>query len=262
MKRPLVLFMGIGCFASCHKTEISPDKGWTWFGTNNPVVYNYVLINANQVTNRADTNEFHIAVAAAFIDSNSNKLTGIDDLSVNSKAINRNVDSTYSFDYGEQSSLKEGLALYGTNVSITVKGCSDADTATKTVYLPRKLVNVVSDFPDAVDASQDLNLRWAVDPENAWGHVIIQVYYYAGLSHSSDSTMPEQINTLNYTVSDNGSYTIRFKDLQIFPSKSYIGISIARGTQNVVVLPISKKRIFYFSNSSVSTPPLIVNRNN
>ncbi|HTQ66138.1 MAG TPA: hypothetical protein VMI12_15180 [Puia sp.] len=262
MKKPFVLFMGIGCFASCHKTEISPDNGWTWFGTSNPVVYNYVLINANQVTTKADTNEFHIAIAAAFIDSNSNKLTGVDDLSVNNKAINRNVDSTYSYDYGEQSSLNEGLALYGTNVSITIKGCSNADTATKTVYLPRKLINVVSDFPDAIDASGDLSLKWAVDPANIWGHVIIQVYYYAGLSHSSDSTMPEQINTLNYTVADNGSYTIKSKDLNIYPVKSYIGISIARGTQSEVVLPISKKRVFYFSNSSASTPPLIVNRNN
>src|SRR5262249_16869308 len=147
MKKPFMLLTGIGCFVSCHKTELSPNNQWTWFGTNNPVVYSYVLVNANQVTNKADTNEYHIEIAAAFVDSTSHKVTGIDNLSVNNKVIDRNVDSTYSFDYGQQSSLSEGLALFGTNVSIQIKGVSNDDTVTKSVYLPKKIVHVVSDFP-------------------------------------------------------------------------------------------------------------------
>jgi len=253
--------MGFGCFASCHKNEVSPIKSWTWFGTNNPVVYNYVLINANQVINKVDSNDFHIAIAAAFLDSNNNKLTGVDNLIVNNKPIARNFDSTYNFDYGEQASLSEGLALYGTNVPITIRGISDLDTVTKTVYLPKKIVQTFSDFPDNINVSKNLTLRWANDPNNPWGNVIIQVFYYEGLSHASDSTLPAHIETLNFTVADNGLYTIIADDLKIFPAKSYIGISIARGTQNESVLPISKKRIFYFSNSSASTPPVLVTTN-
>ena len=258
MRRSLILIASVGCFASCHKTEFSPAKNWNWFGTNNPAVYNYVLINANQVTNKLDSDEFHIGVDAAFIDSSDNKLTGIDNLIVNNKAINRNVDSTYSFDYGQQASLNEGLALFGTNVNITLKGVSDADTVTRTVYLPRRLVNTLADFPDAINSSKDLTLKWAADPNSPWGHVIIQIYYYDGLSETNDSSLTKHIDTKNYTVADAGSFTIAAHDLQSFPVKSYIGISIARGTQNVVVLPISRKRVFYFSNSSASTPPLLV----
>lgn len=255
-----MLLMGFGCLASCHKTEIGPNKSWTWFGNNNPVVYNYVLINAIQVINKSDSNEFHIGVAAAFLDSNNNKLTGVDNLIVNNKPINRNADSTYSFDYEKQASLNEGLALYGTDVPITIRGTSDNDTVTKTVYLPKKIVNDFSAYPDSIDVSKDLVLKWATDPNNHWGNVIIQIYYYEGLSHASDSTLPAHINTLNFTVPDNGLYTIKASNLDVFPFKSYIGISIARGTQNVAVLPLSKKRVFYFSNSSASTPPVYVKK--
>jgi len=250
--------MGFGCLASCHKSEVSPIKGWTWFGTDNPVVYNYVLINATQVVNKVDSNDFHIGVAAAFLDSNSNKITSIGDLIVNNKPISRNVDSTYSFDYTEQASLNDGLALYGTNVPISIRGVSDLDTVTKTVYLPKKLVQTFTDFPDAINSSQNLTLKWVPDQNNPWGNVIIQIYYYEVLSHASDSTLPDHINTVEFTVPDNGSHTILSTELKMFPVKSYIGISIARGTQSVSVLPISKKRIFYFSNSSASTPPVLV----
>ncbi|PWT76605.1 MAG: hypothetical protein C5B59_06140 [Bacteroidetes bacterium] len=258
MRRPFLLFMGFGCLASCHKTEFNPNKSWEWFGTNNPVVYSYVLINANQVASRADSNDFHIAIAAAFIDSLNNKITGIDNLYVNNLPISMNVDSTFSFDYGASASLNQGLALYGTNVCVSIKGNSNDDTVTTSVYLPKRLINVITDFPDAVDLSKDVELKWAPDQGNKWGNVIIQVYYYPGLSQASDSTLPKQIRTLNLTVPDNGSYIIQKEMLQSFPRKSFIGISIARGTQNEAVLPVSRKRVFYFTNSSASTQPLFV----
>jgi hypothetical protein len=180
---------------------------------------------------------------------------------VSNKAISRNVDSTYSFDFVQQASLSDGLALYGTNVPITIRGVSDLDTVTKTVYMPKRIVQTFADFPDAINVSQNLTLKWVTDPNNRWGNVIIQVYYYEKLSHESDSTLPAHINTLEFTVPDDGSHTIVADDLKVFPPKSYIGLSIARGTQSVSVLPISKKRIFYFSNCSASTPPVLVNAN-
>jgi len=260
MRRPLLLFIGIGCFASCHKSRENPNASWNWFGTDNPAVYSYVLINANQVTNRADSNDFHIAIAAAFVDSNNHRITGVDNLLVNNKPISMNVDSTFQFDYKEQSDLSEGIALYGTNVLITVKGKTDADTVTSTVYLPKKIVRVVSDFPAVISQSSDLTLSWIADPGNPWGNVIIQMYYYSDLSQDNSPDLPQQVKTLNFTVADNGSYTISKKSLNTFPLKSYVGITIARGTQNQAVLPVSKKRIFYFSNSSASTPPLYVDK--
>ncbi len=261
MRKPFMLIMGFGCLISCHKSEVSPAKGWVWFGTDNPAVYNYVLINANQVVNKVDSNDFHINVNAAFLDSSSNTISGVGNLIVNNKPISRNVDSTYSFDYGEEATLDEGLALYGMNVPISIRGVSDLDTVTRTVYLPKRLVHTFSDFPDQIDLSQNLNLKWDIDENNHWGKVIIQVYYYETLSHHSDSTLPAHINTISFTVPDNGSHTIVSDDLKAFPPKSYIGISIARGTQSESVLPISKKRVYYFSNSSASTPPVLVSAN-
>ncbi len=41
----------------------------------------------------------------------------------------------------------------------------------------------------------------------------------------------------------------------LFPN-AYIGITIARGTQNEAMLPLSHKRVYYFSSASVSTPPV------
>jgi len=261
MRKPFMLIMGFGCLVSCHKSEVSPAKGWVWFGTDNPAVYNYVLINANQVVNKVDSNDFHINVNAAFLDSSNNTISGVGTLMVNNISISRNVDSTYSFDYGVQASLNDGLALYGMNVPISIRGVSELDTVTKTVYLPKRLVHTFSDFPDQLDLSQNLTLKWDTDANNRWGKVIIQIYYYEALSHNSDSTLPAHINTVSFTVPDDGSHTIVSSDLKTFPPKSYIGISIARGTQSESMLPISKKRIFYFSNSSASTPPVLVSSN-
>ena len=258
MKKPLILLIGVGSVLSCNKDENKPTNGWDWFGTHDSPVYNYVLISANQVTNKSDSNDFQIAVAAAFIDSSTNKLAGVSDLVVNERSIVPGTDSTYNFGYNNTPYFQEGLSLFGTDVSIKIKGTTADDTVNKTVYLPKRLVKLISDFPDVIDLSKPLNLSWDPDQRNFWGNVIIQVYYYPGLSSGQDPTLPKQISPLNYTAPDRGSYSISAKDLQKFPAKAYVGISIARGTQNEAVLPVSKKRVFFFSSSSASTVPLLV----
>jgi hypothetical protein len=87
---------------------------------------------------------------------------------------------------------------------------------------------------------------------------MIQLFYYQDLSRKADSTLPEKINTVSITVPDNGSYFLSPADLQPFPAKAVIGISIARGSQNEAILPLSRKRVFYFSSASASTTPLPV----
>jgi hypothetical protein len=68
--------------------------------------------------------------------------------------------------------------------------------------------------------------------------------------------LPANIATFNLTVPDNGSYFLTKADLRSFSPHAFIGITIARGTQNEAILPLSHKRVYYFSSASVSTPPV------
>ena len=258
MNKPLIFLLGVGSALSCQKEELSSNNGWDWFGTHDNAVYNYVLLSANQVTNKADTNDYQISVQAAFIDSSTNRLSGVSDLTVNARSILRANDSTYNFGYNNSPYFEEGLSLFGTYVNVRIKGNSSDDTISTTVYLPKKIVRLVNDFPDQIDLSKSLVLHWASDEMNPWKKVIIQVYYYPNYSQGNDPTLPNSIKPLQYNVADSGSFTVPVQDLQRFPINSVIGISIARGTQNTAVLPISRKRIYLFSSSSASTIPLKV----
>jgi hypothetical protein len=258
MKKPLIFLLGAGITLSCHKDELSSSNGWDWFGTHDNDVYNYVLISANQVTNKADTNDYQISVEAAFIDSSTNRLSGVSDLTVNDRSVLRANDSTYSFGYNNSPYFQEGLSLFGTNVNISIKGNSAEDSVSRTVYLPKKIVRLINDFPEQIDLSKPLQLQWAADEMNPWRKVIIQVYYYPNYSQANDPSLPNSIKPLQYNAPDSGSFTVPVSDLQRFPIKSVIGISIARGTQNTAVLPLSRKRVYIFSSSSASTTPLQV----
>ncbi|HCL84282.1 MAG TPA: hypothetical protein DIC22_09915 [Chitinophagaceae bacterium] len=85
---------------------------------------------------------------------------------------------------------------------------------------------------------------------------MIQLYYFSTLSRKSDSTLPEKISTVNLTVPDNGSYYLSKNELGSFPCHAFIGITIARGTQTEAILPLSRKRVYYFSSASLSTQPV------
>jgi hypothetical protein len=258
MKKPFILLIGVGYVLSCQKEESTPNKGLDWFGTHDNAVYNYVLISGNQVTNKSDTNDYQISIAAAFIDSNTNKITGVHNLSINDRDILPGVDSTYNFGYNNTPFFQEGLSLFGTNINIRIHGKNQDDTVSKTVYLPKKIVKLVSDFPEVVDLAKSLTLQWIPDNQNSWGKVIVQIYYYPNLSLARDSSLPKDVKSLNYTTVDNGSFVVPPPDLMRFPLNSFIGISIARGTQNIALLPISLKRVYFFSSSSASTVPIQV----
>src|SRR3954470_6779091 len=100
MPTRLLLLVCAGCLISCHKDASNPVNKWTWFGTQNSAVYNYVLINASQVLTKTDTQELHVGVSAAFIDSNNNQITYVRTLSVNDRIIQPGQDSLYSYNYG------------------------------------------------------------------------------------------------------------------------------------------------------------------
>jgi hypothetical protein len=255
MQKRLLLLVSAGCLISCHKEASSPVNSWNWYGNTNQSVYNYVLINANQVVGGTNVNEYHIDVTAAFIDSNNNQITVVNALSVNDQLIQPGQDSTYSYDYGSHD-ITQGSMLFGTSVQVTIHGISDYDTVSSSVYMPKQLTGVITNYPAELSLNKGLQLNWATDNENAWGNVIIQVFYYNMLSRKSDSTLPEKIATANLTVPDNGNYFLSQSDLKAFPVNAYIGITIARGTQNEAILPVSRKRVFYFSSASVSSAPV------
>jgi hypothetical protein len=255
MLKPLLLLVSAGCLVSCHKDSSIPENKWTWFGTQNSSVYNYVLINANQVLSKSDSEELHIGVSAAFIDSCNHQVTVVQALSVNDMVIQPGRDSTYVYNYGSGETDK-GSGLFGTKVLVTIHGIDEADTVSNSIYLPKQLSPSVEDYPDTLSLSHGLLLQWSPDDENSWGNVVIQLYYYDYLSQKADSTMPKSIPTVNITVPDNGNYFLSQFDLRSFPPNAFIGITIARGTQNEAILPLSRKRVYYFSSSSVSTQPV------
>ena len=74
MHKPLLLLISAGCLVSCHKDASNPANNFTWFGHQNTAVYNYVLVNANQVLTQSDSQELHVGVSAAFIDSNNHQV--------------------------------------------------------------------------------------------------------------------------------------------------------------------------------------------
>jgi hypothetical protein len=257
MNKPLLLLISAGCLVSCHKEASNPVNNWTWFGTQNSTVYNYVLINANQVLSNTDSEELHIGVSAAFIDSNNHQVTIVRTLSVNNQVILPGQDSTYNYNYNFTSGeINKGSQLFGTQVFVTIRGMDEADTVTSSVYVPKQLTGTITEYPNNLSLSKGLQLQWAPDEENTWGNVLIQLFYFSSLSRKSDSTLPINISTLSLTVPDNGSYDLTKTDLSSFPCNAFIGITIARGTQNEALLPLSRKRVYYFSSASVSTPPV------
>jgi hypothetical protein len=255
MQKPLLLLFSAGCLISCHKEASKPVNNFIWFGTQNSAVYNYVLINANQVLNKSDSEELHVGVSAAFVDSNNNQVTVVRALSVNNLLIQPGRDFTYNYNYAA-GDFGKNLPLFGTQVLVTIRGMDDSDTVTSSIYVPKQLAGMISVYPDTLSIGQGLQLQWAPDDANTWGHVMIQLFYYSNLSRKSDSTLPEKISTVNLTVPDNGSYYLSRKDLSTFSPHAFIGITIARGTQNEAILPLSHKRVYYFSSASVSTPPV------
>ena len=255
MQKRLLLLMSAGCLIACHKEATNPVNNFIWFGTQNSAVYNYVLINANQVLSNNDSEELHVGVSAAFIDSDDHKITVVRALSVNNLLIQPSRDFTYSYDFASGDATKN-LPLFGTQALITIRGQDDSDTVTSSVYVPKQLTGLISGYPDTLSVNRGMQLRWATDEANSWGNVLIQLFYYSDLSRKADSTLPSKIATVNITVPDNGSYFLTKSDLCSFSPHALIGITIARGTQNEAILPLSHKRVYYFSSASVSTPPV------
>ncbi len=221
--------------------------------TDSATVYNHVWINADQTIGYSDSS-FKIGVTAVFTDSITHQLVAINSLTVNNRNIPAHTDHTLSLDYSDSAALlDEGISFYGSNVKVKITGSSAADTVTKMVYVPKRVVKIPRSFPTAaIDISNNLTIGWTTDPLNSWGNVVIKIWYNAATSQFlSDSTLSSQNKTLTYIVPDNGSYTISSTDLQGgLQRKSFVTVALGRGTQVSAVLPVSHRRVFYFATAS------------
>jgi hypothetical protein len=222
-------------------------------------IYNCIWLVGNQIVDAAADSGQQIGVNAAFTDSITKQLVSINALSINARSLVANPDNTFHFGYSDSSAyLQEGLNLYGTNVKMKITGSSSADTVTQTIYMPKNVSSGSTNFPfGQINMANNLTLNWIPDAGNAWGSMVIKIWYNGSMSRFlNDSTLPLQDTTLMYTVPDNGSYTISSSDLQRLKVNSYVLVSLGRGSQAQAVLPVSKKRVFYYATASESSPPI------
>jgi len=216
--------------------------------------FNLVTLYSNQRIYRRDSS-FTTRLLASFKDTVTHKTRGVSALYLNGQRMTASADSTYCNTLNDSS----GSIYPSTNISIYVKGISAADTLTKSIYVPKKMISLISDYPfDTVDLSHNFTLKWNADSHTTWNNVVIALSYLGPESQNIDSTLPASITPLFYIAPDNGSYTIDSAALSSFPHKAWIQIVIGRGTQVAGTLPISKRRIQFFGISSASTIALKV----
>jgi len=222
-----------------------------------PTVYNAVVLSINQKLTPNDSG-YQVSASGVFIDSATGHASNVTGLSINSRALARGSDSTYSFSYSDSNTTiqSEGMALAGTTVKVKVTGVSAGDTVTTSVYMPKTITRYSSDLTKIfLNVLNDQPVTWTPDPSNPNGQVNIQLKYSAKLSQylSGDNTLPATDNTLSYTVPDNGSYTIPSSALQVFKNNSYVWLSLGRGAQAQAILPVSHQNVYFFTAASGTT---------
>ena len=224
---------------------LSPDS---------PPIYNYVWVSNTQMASAVDSS-YIIGATAGFSDSVTKNPKAILGLSINGRSLNPS-NLTYTFDYSDTLAyLQEGINFYGNNINIKVTGTTPADTVSKFIYMPKKLLMKAADVPSGnFIISHNMVLQWTPDPLCTWGNIGIRLDYDGALNQLlNGANFSGNDVSISYTVPDNGTYTISAADLQRFQVRSTITITFARGTVNSAVLPVSKMRVFYFATSSVQS---------
>jgi hypothetical protein len=174
-------------------------------------------------------------------------------LSIGSTVINAGPDNLYKYTY----SLPTGKALFGSSVNVQINPLSAPQQrllGNKIIVVPKEIFPSTMSLPKSnVDRTNNYNLNWAPDPNNQFQKVQIQVSYYKGISQYNAAGMPNSINDLVYTVTDNGSFVIPQADLARYPKGCYIGISISRAW-----LDNTSGNIAYVAITEAHTVPLLV----
>lgn len=215
--------------------------------------YNLVFLSSLQVVYQYDS-FFSTKLQAAFQDSLTGNKKSVK-LYLNGTLMSPTSDSLYNNILNDST----GTIYPGTAVSVKIQGTTTADTLTKSVYIPKKMVQKTADYPSAFfDFGSNFIVKWKTDTYTPGDTVIIMVSYLPTESRYRVSSLPSDISPLIYMVPDNGSYTISQSALSVFPKNAYIQIELGRGAQVSGTLPISHTRIQYFGISQAYTLPLLV----
>lgn len=256
-----IIFFTFAFFTNCSKEidEMSPEEilATVISGGSGDVVENYVLFRSEQTVNSFSfDSSFEITANAIFKDGTNYKNAG--NLVIATRQIPSLPNNFYDFTYSN-GNFSEGKSLLGTTINMGVTGSAQVEAFSRTAYVPNQIITTNLQLPSStVNRTQNLTLRWNPDPSSLWGKVVIQISYYTGLSQLSNPSLPNSIEPLLFTVTDNGAYTVSSTDLQRFPATAYIGISIGRGTENSITLPNTRRKVYYFTIVDAKTIPLLV----
>lgn len=253
------LLLGSILFFSCKKNDSTPAFRPQLISiTDSAPVYNYFLLRSTQLADSTD-NTVQTQALATFLDQNGNAVP-IHSISINGREMGHNSNNTLSINYIDSANLlQEGKAFAGTSVRVSIAGDDASDTATRFVYLPKRLVDHSSQFLDSpIHAGTNIPLTWNTDAMNSLG-VTIQVIYDAATSVQNNPLLPTQLDPITYRVADSGKFTIPGSDLLYFPIGSFVSVRIARVSEIKNVLPGSKKVVYYWGISDISSPSVFIN---
>ena len=218
----------------------------------------YVFVQFNQFPDNIDrSTSFTINVFGKFINDTTGAVLNAGDIIINnSQIITRGPDNRYQYTY-DQSALPGGKASMGNFIDLQVTGSNSVVPLTKKLYIPKQIfTNNLYVTTRTISNNKSYNLIWNADSQNMFGKILIQVSYNSLLSLHSNTGNPASVESLIYTVSDNGSFVIPVSDLRRFPVSSYISISLSRASDNI--WPTDRGRIEYIGVSSAFTSPILV----
>src|SRR5579875_3516513 len=225
---------------------------------------NYVFLLFNKMLlplqNFDSVHRSAATVAATFNDASENPCS-VGNLYINNNSFSPSSDNHYYYNSiedmtsGSSRTMNADLrTLYGQDVNVKIDGNNLYSAFSTTVHVPLSLdLSASLPYGGSYIQGSDLTLTWTADPNNNMGNVLIRVYYYSAESKRENSSNPDSIQTLQYIVPDNGSYTIPATTLNAFPLSSYMGFSIARANQYKVTSTNSGKYVYIYPIVEVSS---------
>jgi hypothetical protein len=230
---------------------------------NDPEVESFFLLNLTQVANVIPNANNNTTINAAAVIKEDGNFIDAGTISINGRPIEKQASNIYTQDYTD-SLFFEGKNLEGTEIDINISGNTSNSiiTTQKKTYVPKLLITDPYDMPVShIDKSAGFNLKWQPDPLNVTGKIYIQVFYYSGISKSINPNYPSSIASHNLIVSDNGNYRLPPSVFNNYPTGTYLGIIMGRGTEYIqnVKLPMeSPKNVHFFNIVQAKTIPLVV----
>jgi hypothetical protein len=273
IKTNLLLFLSVILSASCNKnkntdTEVKSreetiisalapgviDEFGNW-----PEDYIGIMANFSFPTINPDDGAQFKTVGKFMLESGER--ANIGPILLGGNQIQADADNNYKLSY-DGANLSNGLNLLGTDVNVDFGDDSGPVSFRRVnVYIPKAIyVNNLNFRNSSINKNQNLPITWNADPNNMFGRVVLQVMYNPGLySTTSSPARSLPIKSLQYTVSDNGSFTIPSADLQRFPVGSFVSIYIGRASvySNVAYSAFSARRtVTYIAITESGSFPL------